>query len=194
MEEIWRDIEGYEGLYQVSNLGRVKSFYRGIIMRPLLDHSGYLSVALHKNKLEKRFKVHRLVAKAFPEICGEWFDGAQVNHKDCNTTNNNAFNLEWCTAKYNCNYADHGQKISIANKGRKDTQEQCLKKSICKMGSKNHKSRATIQYTKDMEFVREWESANQVQRELGWSAGNITQCCNQKKGYNTAYGYIWRFK
>ena len=95
MIEVWRDIRGYEGLYQVSNLGRVKSIPRertkGGILKPLKDTTGYLSVNLYKNGKIKRYKIHRLVANNFLE----------VNHKDGNKLNNNLSNLEYVTRSQN---------------------------------------------------------------------------------------------
>ena len=109
MEEIWKPIEGYEGLYEVSSYGRIKSLERyrsnngGIqlikerIMKPL-DYNGYKNVLLWKNGSKKKEYVHRLVAKAFlsnPDNLKE------VNHKDENPSNNMVENLEWCSHRYN---------------------------------------------------------------------------------------------
>ena len=104
MKEIWLDIKGYEGLYQVSNLGRIKSLKgRKEKIRKLgLGTSGYNFVGLIKNGMVKYPQIHRLVAEAFipnPE------NKPQVNHKDKNRQNNVVDNLEWCSAKYNINYS-----------------------------------------------------------------------------------------
>lgn len=105
-EEIWKPIEGYEGLYEVSNLGRVKSLnYKHTgqekIMKTLLKRTGYCRASLRKDNISKDWSVHRLVANAFienPENLPE------VNHKDENPSNNCVENLEWCDHKYNVNY------------------------------------------------------------------------------------------
>ena len=113
-EEIWKPIEGYEGLYEVSNTGRVRSFdryvkysngqihlHKGKVLSPIKDTDGYLQVVLHCNGKCKTIKVHRLVAQAFipnPDNL------PQINHKDEDKLNNCVENLEWCTAKYNINY------------------------------------------------------------------------------------------
>ena len=104
MEE-WRDIEGYEGLYQISSLGRVKSFPRpttpGGILKINKRKDGYCSVMLCKNGKTKRFLVHRLVAKAFIPNPNNL---PMINHKNENPSKNIVDNLEWCDNKYNCNY------------------------------------------------------------------------------------------
>ena len=105
MEEIWKDIKGYEGLYQVSNLGRVKSlkFGKERILKPGRKKIGYLIVLLYDNNgICKWFRIHRLVAEAFipnPNNLPE------VNHKDEDKSNNRVSNLEWCTRQYNNEYS-----------------------------------------------------------------------------------------
>lgn len=114
MLEIWKDIKNYEGLYQISNFGRIKSlakkringtnFYiqKEKIMKPQLKNKRYLGIALVKNKIYKNFLVHRLVAEAFID---NPYALPQVNHIDCNKLNNNINNLEWCTQEQNLNHA-----------------------------------------------------------------------------------------
>lgn len=122
MKEIWKDITGYEGHYQVSNLGSVRSmnkiakgknnsskFFKGRILQPSLSE-GYLSVGLCKNGKQSTIRVHRLVAKTFipnPE------NKRTVNHIDENKLNNNVENLEWATDKENCNHGSRTIKSSV---------------------------------------------------------------------------------
>lgn len=113
-EEIWRPVVGYEGLYEVSNTGRVRSMdryvkcdyeryrlHKGKVLSPAKDKDGYLVVSLHFNGKKNTIKVHRMVAEAFipnPDNL------PQVNHRDEDKTNNRVENLEFCTAKYNLSY------------------------------------------------------------------------------------------
>lgn len=115
MEEIWKDIKGYEGLYQVSNYGRVKSFKHNKekLRKEVKDNMGYLIVNLSKNGNKKIYKIHRLVAEAFLQNPNNY---PQVNHKDENKINNRADNLEWCTAKYNSNYGTRNERMSNTKK------------------------------------------------------------------------------
>lgn len=110
LEEVWKDIEGYEGLYQVSSWGRVRSVFRYYkILRGLKTTNGYLRVALCKNGKTKFHSVHRVVAQAFipnPQ------NKPQVNHIDENKDNNHVENLEWCTAKENTNHGTHNLRVS----------------------------------------------------------------------------------
>lgn len=103
MDEIWKDIEGYDGLYQVSNLGRVKTFQfnKGRIMKGYKTPLGYMMVCLRKNGTPTKEFVHRLVAKTFIENPE---DKPYVNHLDCNPSNNVVTNLEWCTQGENVRY------------------------------------------------------------------------------------------
>lgn len=119
-KEIWKDIKDYEGLYQVSNLGRIKSLAKpdfngktkdSFIMK-LDTHSPYTSIQLSKKGKSKYFLVHRLVALAF---IPDYFEGAVINHKDENKRNNNADNLEWCTVQHNNRYGSRSFNISEAN-------------------------------------------------------------------------------
>ena len=97
MQEIWKDVKGFEGKYKVSNLGNIYSIKKDIIISPTYNHKGYLRVSLY-NKKQYILTIHRLVAKAFipnPKNL------PQVNHKDGNKTNNCVENLEWCDNSYN---------------------------------------------------------------------------------------------
>jgi hypothetical protein len=133
MEEIWKDVDGYEGYYQVSSFGRVRSldrvvnnhFYGGRILCLASDSDGYKVVGLHKNG-SKTVKVHRLVAQAFipnPQNLPE------VNHKDENKKNNFYNNLEWCTTKYNLTY---GHRLDCAI-GERNSKSKLNEKQVAEI-------------------------------------------------------------
>ena len=152
MTENWKDIVGYEGLYQVSDKGSVKSIGYGKerILSPGKLQNGYLRVNLCKNGEKKNLLVHRLVAQAFipnPDNLPE------VNHKDEDKENNSVQNLEWCDGKYNINYGTRNQRVS----------------------------KPILQYTKSGKLVREWKSIMDVQRNLGYSNGSISSCCTGRR-------------
>ena len=166
-KEYWKPVVGYEGHYQVSNFGRVKSikFGKEIILKQKQSMDGYYSVNLSKNGIVKTYCVHRLVAEAFIDNPDNL---PQVNHKDEDKLNNNVDNLEWCDAKYNTNFGT------------------CIERRSKK------KSKTVLQYTLDGQFVREWLSAKQAEREGGFSSKCISMCCRGK--LKTYKGYIWRYK
>ena len=167
--EVWKDIKGYEGLYQVSNLGRVRSLPRiietessnqyktfhnvqekkGKILKQ--KESDYKSVALYKDKKSKYYMVHRLVAQAFISNPNGYL---YVNHKDEDKYNNCVENLEWCTQSYNINYGDRNKKVSIALSGREKTKEHCLNISLSKTGKKMSEEFKQIQRVVCMKRIR----------------------------------------
>lgn len=177
MEEIWRDIEGYEGRYQVSNLGNVLSLnyrHHGYSKQlvPKRNNSGRLWVELIADGKKKAFLVHRLVGAAFiPNPEGY----PQINHKDENPQNNRADNLEWCTQEYNIRYYLERHPLE-----RKPTAKYGKRLDL-----------AVEQMTMDGNVVRRWDNSRQVARELGWSDWSISECCRGKR--KKAYGYIWRY-
>lgn len=116
--EIWKDIKGYEGLYQVSTSGQIKSMKRqganGNIRKNAKGGHGYLQIMLSKNGSTKTFLVHRLVAETFiPNPNGH----PEVNHKDQDKHNNDVSNLEWCTSQYNMDYSNSKQVIQYDKQG-----------------------------------------------------------------------------
>ena len=171
MNEIYKDIVGYEGKYQVSNLGNVKSlnYHRSgkeKVLTPFHKPNGYMTITLWKDNSGHTKHIHRLVAETFIENPDNL---PEVNHIDENKENNRIDNLEWCNSKYNMNYGEGAHKKS----------------------AENHK-KTVEQYDLQGNFIKEWRSATDIHKELGFSNSNIAKCCRNKS--KTAYGYIWRYK
>lgn len=179
--EIWKDIDGFEGSYQVSNLGRVKSMNRQVIysngrvhlvkekiIRLSRDRKGYLRACLvDVNKKKYSRQVHRLVAKAFIPNPHNF---PQVNHKNEKHDDNREYNLEWCTAEYNLNY---GNRNRLASDSR---------------------GRDILQFTIAGKFICKHTGARNAARALGRApecAANIASCAHHKR--NVAYGYKWEW-
>lgn len=147
-KQCWKDIPGYEGKYQVSNTGRVRSLNymrtgKSKVMKPSTNKLGYKGVGLRKNGKCTKYYIHRLVALAF---IPNPLNLPQVNHIDENKTNNVVWNLEWCTQEYNNNYGNRNKKISEAHKGRQFTKETKRKISEAKKGKK-YKRNKSIKHT-----------------------------------------------
>lgn len=167
MDEIWKDVAGFEGLYQVSNFGRVRSMDRrvrtkgnytrkvnGVVLKNCFD-GNYFHVILNNKGKGKVFLVHRIVAEAFIE---NRYGLPQVNHKDGNKLNNKVTNLEWCTAKDNLMHA-----FSTGLATPQITHYRGVKAFIAK----------------DMSFVGEYKSQHEAARKLGL---NVAHICSVLKG------------
>lgn len=177
--EEWKDVVGYEGIYQVSNLGRIKKLsriHKDIIGRRQRENEklkefwensdGYSVVQLSKENKGDTFRVHRLVAIAF---IPNPLNLPQVNHKkEFEKDNNKVDNLEWCTGKYNCNYGTHIERVV----------EKISKK--------------VYQYDLQYNFIKEWKSASECGRN-GFINSNICACCNNNGINKTHKGYIWSY-
>lgn len=167
--EVWKDIKGYENLYQVSNCGRVKSLYNykrngTNILKPRIKR-GYYTIGLRKNGIRKWYQVHRLVASAFIPNKDNL---PQVNHKNENKLDNKIENLEWCSVSYNNCYGTRIKKV--------------IEKT----------SRPIYQYNLNGCFIKEYPSVSSASRELNISPSGICKCLNGV--YKKAYGYIWKDK
>lgn len=180
MKEIWNDIVGYEGIYQVSNFGNVKSLdridargwhRRGEYKRKSKSKTGYLIVGLFKDGIETKHQVHRLVATTFLENHKGY---PQVNHKDEDKCNNNVNNLEWCDNDYNMKY-------TMARHDR----------FWVHYGPRKRK-RKIAQFTIDGTHIKTWKSVIDIQKTIGLRASNIWVACNNKNRHKSQ-GYIWKF-
>lgn len=190
MKEIWKDIEGYEGLYQVSNMGRVRSLERIArnnhkikekILTPYLQISGYLKVHLRKDNSSYTPFIHRLVAQAFlPNPSNK----PQVDHINTNRADNRVCNLRWTTISENRKNPITLERVRIVNSGENNPMFGVI-------GADNKRSRAVLQFNKDGEFIKKWDCINDIKRELGINVSNIPECC--KGNHKTANGYKWEY-
>lgn len=144
---------------------------KGRILKPSIMSNGrYLCVNLCKNQKRYPLLVHRIIAQTFPDICGAWFEGCCVNHKDNDGHNNAAYNLEICDYRYNNNYGSHNEKIRVSKTKYR-----------------------VIQYTKNGDFIREWTNVRDASEELGICRSTIEKVCNNKPHYVTAGGFKWQY-
>ena len=187
MEEIWKDIPGYEGLYQVSSLGNIKSCqkilkYRNgknvhrkeTIMSLNKSFGQYLTVGLSKNNKRKLYNVHYLVAITFIDNPNNL---PCINHKDEDKFNNSVNNLEWCSYSYNVRYNNNIRRLI-------DTRN-----SNCSRGCEKQ----VYQYDLNGVLIKVWSSLKSIQRELGYKATNISSYCLGKYNKKSAYGYKWSY-
>lgn len=195
MEEIWKDIEEFEGLYQVSNLGRVRSlghdtWHKGRVLKQSFDGKGnYLFVGLHKDGKIKQKNVHRLVAETFIPNPNNL---PCVNHINEIKTDNRAINLEWCTVEYNSNYGN--AKKNMIDSRRKNNDQEEINRKIKETKRKNGSfscEKPVAQYTMDGILVSTYDSATDAERKTGISRGGIQRCCVGR--YSQAKGYVWKY-
>ena len=210
-KEIWRPIKEWEGLYEVSNLGNVKNINNNKILKTNIikpnKNGNYKQVII--NILHKTFLLHRLVAQAFPEICGDWFDGCEVHHIDFNPLNNCAINLRICTTKEHHKFHSGINNPRLGKHRSDETKERISKALKGKyVGAKHfmygqHRSETTkrklkekhsipiYQLDKDGNILQKWESALEASKQLGISNCHICSCCRGKRlttgGYRCAY-------
>ena len=171
--ETWKSIAGFEGLYEVSNQGRVKSLKYGKerILKPRKNACGYLHVGLHKDGHEKTVKIHRLVAEAFIPNPNNL---ETVNHKDEVKTNNVADNLEWMSQKDNNNYGSRTIRAAKAN-----------------INHPSFSKKVQMFDKKTGELLATFPSTMEAERVTGIDHSHIPTCCKGK--YKSAGGYIWRY-
>ena len=188
MIEEWRDVVGYEGLYQVSNTGLVKSVTRIIkhkllgkktvnerILKPFTNELGYSHVRLSRGNTQKHKLIHRLVGESFISNPDNL---PCINHKDENPRNNNIENLEWCTVQYNNTYGKHAERI-------KNTDYKAMKY----LGTPY--VRKIIQKTIDGEIIRVWESLTEAAIQTKTQLSKICCCCRGRR--NLSNGFRWEY-
>ena len=167
MKEVWREIKGYEGLYEVSNLGRIKSLnYRKTgkewFLKPILSNNNYFHVNLYKNGKRKPFLIHRLVAEAFLDNPDNL---PCINHKDEVKTNNSVDNLEFCSIQYNMTYNDLHLRRA----------EKCKKKVGCYQNNK---------------LIKIYNAITDVDKD-GFHYQCVIKCCKRKRNHH--HGFQWKY-
>lgn len=191
--EIWKDIPGYEGLYQVSNLGRVKSYdmkvshnhggvaiRKGRVLKQVITKWGYNLVSLCKNGTKKQLSVHRIVANSFLENKEL---KPQVNHKNGIKTDNSLDNLEWCTSFENMQHAVK-TKLYVVKSGKQSHM-------FGKTGFQSNVSKRIIQYNLNGEIIRIHGSIKQAALEINGCSSSISLCCRGK--IKTSSNYKWSY-
>jgi len=178
--EEWRPVVGFEGLYEVSNIGRVRSLTRyKKVIKPIITNSGYYQYQLWHNGVCRVGLAHRLVAQAFiPNVDNKPI----VNHIDEDKLNNSVENLEWTTHIENCRYG-----TAIA---RRTQHIDYSKRRINNAGQIDACSKPIAQYTKDGRFIRNWKSASECAKFYGWQISNIRRSCKNESA--TAYGFKFK--
>ena len=159
-----RIIENYPN-YTISDKGEIVNINTNKELKPYIRNDGYVIISLSKGGKKYKCYLHRLVAETFipnPDNL------SQVNHKDEDKTNNCVSNLEWITPKDNCNYGTRNERQGLGH------------------------SKPIEQYDLEGNFIKEWDSAAQIERDLGFNHSNISKCCLGR--YNVAYNYKWKFK
>lgn len=200
MIEIWKDIPGYEGRYQVSNTGEVKSLNynssgKSKLLKQIADKKGYKRVGLCKNGKRKHYSVHRLVAIAFLPNPNNL---PQVNYKDENKANNCVDNLEWCNAKYNNNYGTKKERLSESMKGKKgcwyekQLSEEHKKKISKSLKGKN--SKPILMCDKEGNFIKRFDSTADANEYFGKDryCSGISNCLRGRT--KTIYNYIFKYE
>lgn len=193
LNEEFRNIDGYEGLYQISNYGRIKSGLRYVklgnnnkkipekILKMSFNVYGYCHTTISNKNKRKLVYSHIEVGKKFlPNVDNK----PTINHKDGNKKNNCVDNLEWATYSEQLYHA-YNNNLRIKPFGEINTM-------YGKSGKKHHRSKPILQYDLHGNFIKEWENAYEIKRQLGIAQGNINQCCLGKR--KKAHNYIWKYK
>ena len=173
MLEVWKDIPGYEDIYQASTLGniRIKNYRKSGLPKlkaQIVDKDGYRIVCLTKNGKQHSCRVNRLIAKTFlPSFSAD----LQVNHKDENKENNCIDNLECLTSIQNNNYGTRNIRLGLTKR--------------------NQRGKQVIQRDLNNNFIKKWRSICEIQRSCGFDVSAIIRCC--KKRQETSYGYKWQY-
>lgn len=204
--EEYREIKGFRNYYEISNFGNIRSLDRYVkhekgglklikgknLKTHINKKTGYVVANLFMNGKQHSFLIHRLVARAFPEICGEWFDNCEIDHKDTCRTNNYADNLKVCTRKENhlnpitrVHYkkcAEHFKRQNAWNKGLKFPE---------KTGKNHFNAKPILQYDINGILLNKYDTIKIASDKTGIIRSSIDNCLNNRA--KTAGGYIWKY-
>lgn len=184
MIEEWKDIPGYEGLYQVSSLGNIKSINynhtkKEKLLKPQKQSNGYMTTRIGN----KTKTIHRIVANAF---ITNSLNKPCINHIDGNKTNNRADNLEWCTNSENMKHAIRNGMINYKTTKKKKSDLINIQKAI------SHNKRKIQQFNKNGDFIKEFNSVIEASKETNSNATHISRCA---KGFQKLCGgFVWKYK
>ena len=187
-KEVWKDVVGYEGLYEVSNLGcfrKISNNGEKVSLKSTKNSCGYYTIRLRKNKKAKQYRISRLIAEAFipnPE------NKPYVDHIDTNKENNRADNLRWVSPSENSNNPisrEHMLKSWKSDERRKHQRE-------INLGNLHPRARAVCQLSENEEIIKTFSTAAEAAREIGCKPQNITKCCTGER--LRAGKFKWRYK
>ena len=184
MDKKWRNVPGYDGLYQISietKEGQCRNTSTGKILSNKCYRDNRIFWVLTKNKVKTTYQAARWIALTFPEMIeNEFFEGAVIDHKNCDSIDNRPSNLHWVTP------ADNNRN-PITRKRRSSG-------LTGKLINRPDQSKEVCQYTKDGTLIGIFPSAHQAAKDTGLNQGSISSCCNGRKYYHSVGGYVWRYK
>lgn len=198
LNEIWRDVKGFEGYYQASrNTGEIRSLdrhiveirrgkpvnvlHKGKIVKPYIDRNGRYNVHLWKNNKENDFYIHKLIVLTFPEICGEWFEGCECHHIDRNPLNNTPSNII-VLSKSEHHFLHSDERRLNPTCFKKGHTPWCKGKPNPKLTGKNNpKSIPVLVYTKDFEVVGCYDTGREAAKAIGCSPMQVSNVCRGKR-------------
>lgn len=183
MKEEWKDIEGFEGLYKISNMGKVFSYKTSKELKPILQQTGYYHVTLCKNKKTFQRRLHRLVAQNFIPNPNKKPD---VNHIDMNKSNNIISNLEWVT------HEENNKKMFAIKPPRTNTKKR-IKMQMENIKKAQEKTKKRVGQFKNGVLIKIYNSITEAGKELKIDSSHISDCCKNKKNYKTSHGYEWKY-